>query len=148
MSHRKKLTLLTLFVLLALALAACGGGTAGGGEGGGANGGEEAASTVGDAAAGKALFEQSMLGSQPGCITCHSLEPDAVIVGPSLAGIGSRAATRVEGMSAEEYIRQSIVEPDAYVVEGFDPGVMVQVFGEELSEQQINDLVAYLLTLK
>ena len=37
------------------------------------------------------------------CATCHALVPDTVIIGPSLAGIATRAATRVEGQSAEEY---------------------------------------------
>jgi hypothetical protein len=51
-------------------------------------------------------------------------------------------------MSAEEYIRESILTPDAYVVEGFQEGDMYQTFGEELSEQQIADLIAYALTEK
>ncbi|GAB4579745.1 MAG: hypothetical protein Fur0022_24840 [Anaerolineales bacterium] len=125
------IVLLTVFVLV---LAACGGG------------GETSA--VGDAKAGEALFNQLTIDVQPGCVTCHSLTPDTVIVGPSLAGVGTRAATRVSGLSAEDYIRQSILEPDAYVVEGFQPGVMVQVWEETLTPEQVDNLTAYLLTLK
>jgi nitric oxide reductase subunit C len=98
--------------------------------------------------AGEALFAQTIIGSQAGCATCHAVTPDTVIVGPSVAGIGTRAATTVPGLTAEEYIRQSILEPDAHVVEGFIPGLMVQVWQEQLSQEQLDNLVAYLLSLK
>lgn len=129
-----------LFALVALlviaALTACGGG------------GAETTSDVGDVGAGKTLFAQPLIGAQPGCNTCHSLNADEVVVGPSLAGIGTRAETRVSGTSAEDYIRASILHPDDYVVEGFQPGVMVQVWEQELTPEQVDNLVAYLLTLK
>ena len=51
-------------------------------------------------------------------------------------------------MSAEDYLRQSIVEPNAHITEGYTEGVMYQNFGEELTNSQINDLVAFLMTLK
>lgn len=92
------------------------------------------------------LFQETVLEEQPGCSTCHSLEPGEVIVGPSLAGIGARAGERVEGLSAEEYIEQSIRDPDAYTVEGYDEGTMPG-WDEILSDTQIEALVAYLLTL-
>ena len=65
-----------------------------------------------------------------------------------LAGIASQAGGRVPGMSAEEYLRQSILEPDAYIVEGFSAGTMPSVWDDELSEEQIESLVEYMLTLK
>jgi len=133
----KKISLLFVFVVaLALVLTACGG--SGGGE----------TSEVGDVAAGKALFAEPIIDVQPGCNTCHSLTPDQVIVGPSMVGVATRADTRVSGMSAEDYIRESILHPDNYVVEGFDPGVMVQVWEQTLTPEQVDNLVAYLLTLK
>jgi len=140
---RKLILPLLLMLLLSLALAACGGGDepeAGGGE----------TSSVGDAANGERLFNESIIGaaSAPGCITCHSLEPGVVIVGPSHSDIGTRAETAVPGMSPEDYLRQSIVEPNAHITEGYTEGVMYQNFGEELTNSQINDLVAFLLTLK
>lgn len=92
------------------------------------------------------LFRQTVLEEQPGCSTCHSLEPGEVIVGPSLAGIGDRAGERVDGLSAEEYIEQSIRDPNAYTVEGFAEGTMPS-WDEILSDTQIDALVAYLLTL-
>ncbi len=51
-------------------------------------------------------------------------------------------------MTAEEYLHQSIVDPNAFVVPGFPKGQMIQNFGKILTEEEINDLVAFLLTLK
>jgi sulfur-oxidizing protein SoxX len=144
--RRKTMRRFTVFFLiLALIVVACGGSNGGGGQ--------EATPTTatgvsGDAAAGEELFHQTTIDSQPGCITCHSLEPDTVLVGPSMAGIASRAGSRVSGESAQEYIHQSILNPDAYTVEGFSAGVMPAGFADALSEQQVNDLVAYLMTLQ
>ena len=140
----RKLTLTILLALLfAFGLTACGGG-----EEEAADSGDSGA--VGDAARGEELFNQTIIGaaSAPGCITCHSLEPGVVVVGPSQADVGARAETAVEGMSAEEYLRQSIVDPNAHLAEGFGPDLMHQTYGEELTNTQINDLVAYMLTLK
>ncbi len=100
----------------------------------------------GDPKRGEQLFNQTVLGQNAGCMTCHSLEPDVTLVGPSLAGIATRAAERVPGMSAEQYLMQSLMEPDAYVVEGFPSGVMPSY--KDLPEQDLADLIAFLLTLK
>lgn len=130
----RKTIFFILLVVLALTVVACGGG---GDSGGGA-----------DAAAGEKLFASPIIGTQAGCITCHSLTPGQVIVGPSMAGIASRAGSTVSGQSAEEYIRESILTPDAHLVETFPAGTMPQVWGDELSDEQLNQIVAYLLTLK
>jgi len=71
-----------------------------------------------------------------------------VLVGPSLAGVATRAQTRVPGLSAEAYLRQSILDPNAYVVEGFAEGQMLTNLGEILTPGQVDDLVAYLLALE
>ncbi len=54
----------------------------------------------------------------------------------------------VAGQSAEEYIRRSIVDPDDYLAGGFQEGIHFRGYGEALSQAEINDLVAYLLTFK
>jgi len=126
----KKIPVLLLTLSLVLLLvAACGGG------------GKEAPGGDMDpnAAAGKALFEQTTLEGNPGCVTCHSIEPGKTVVGPSMAGIASKG---------EDFIRESIVNPDADITEGFPAGTMPQDYGQKLSEEQINQLVAYLMTLK
>jgi cytochrome c553 len=141
-----KFILITALILaLVLLLAACGGDSATDGDDEG-NGGP----VTGDAARGEELYQQTAAGaaSAPGCITCHSLEAGFQLVGPSHAGLAIVAGTRVSGQSAEEYLRESIVNPDAAVTEGFSEGVMYKNYGNELTDQEIADLVAFLLTLK
>ena len=107
----KKVLLTMLVLALVMLLAACGGG----GDDQAATEGGGGSTSVGDAAHGKELYEQTVIGSAsaPGCITCHSLEPDVVLVGPSHAGLAGRAGSYQEGVGAEEYLRQSITDPDA-----------------------------------
>ena len=83
-----------------------------------------------------------------GCIACHSLVKGQTMVGPSWYGIGSYAATRVARESAPYYLYQSIMDPNAHVVEGFMPDLMPKVYADTLSTAQIADIVAYLLSLQ
>jgi cytochrome c oxidase subunit 2 len=64
--------------------------------------------------------------------------------GPSWQGISGRAGDRVPGLSAEEYLRESIVDPKAYIVEGY-VGLM-QSYKFLLSEEDVDGLVAFILT--
>ncbi|MGD8465578.1 MAG: cytochrome c [Anaerolineae bacterium] len=137
----KKVAVLLVFLLMIGLVAACGGDSAPAEDAGGA-------ANAGDPAAGQQIFEQSMVGSLTGCASCHSLEPGVDLVGPSLANIGAEAGSRVSGTSADEYMRQSIVEPNAYVVEGYGEGIMPAGYGDQLSDEELNDLVAYLLSLE
>lgn len=92
---------------------------------------------------GKELF-----GGLPGnCATCHSLQANVTIVGPSLHGVASRAGSRVAGLDAPHYLEQSILHPDAYVVEGF-ASLMPKDLGKKLTTPELNDLVEFLLTLQ
>ena len=50
--------------------------------------------------------------------------------------------------SAAEYLRESILDPNAFVVPGFAPGVMYQAYSSTLTDGEVADLVAFLLTLK
>jgi mono/diheme cytochrome c family protein len=81
------------------------------------------------------------------CATCHALVPDTIIIGPSLYGIATLAETRVEGQSADEYILLSILRPGDYIVEGFN-NVMITNFSKELTNEDMNALVAFMMTLK
>jgi hypothetical protein len=71
-----------------------------------------------------------------------------VIVGPSLAGIASRAETRIPGWSARDYIEDSILSPNNFRVAGFEATQMDVTIGKQLTVDELNDLLAYLLTLK
>ena len=81
------------------------------------------------------------------CAQCHALTPDTTVIGPSLAGIAERAATRMEGYDAEAYIEHSILFPKDYLVEDFTD-TMPTNFGKELSSEELSSVVAYLMTLK
>jgi ferredoxin len=102
----------------------------------------------GNPSLGKSLFYDRSIGKGGSCSLCHSLNPDEVLVGPSLAGVATRAGNRVTGMNSEAYLYQSILEPDTYIVDGFPAGQMLPDLGERLSSDQIDNLVAFLLTLK
>jgi mono/diheme cytochrome c family protein len=81
-----------------------------------------------------------------GCGSCHELAKAGTngTTGPSLDDLASAAGQRESGTSPEEYVEESLVDPDAFVVEGFQPGVMPSFEGR-LSERQIQTLVDYLL---
>ncbi|MCI0552255.1 MAG: cytochrome c [Anaerolineae bacterium] len=81
------------------------------------------------------------------CAQCHALTPDTVVIGPSLAGVATRAATRVPGYDSEAYLETSILIPEDYLVEGF-ANTMPTNFGKELTSEEFSALVAYLMTLK
>jgi cytochrome c553 len=110
------------------------------------------AKVAGDPANGKKLFDgQAPMAnaSAPACSTCHAIEPGLDSgSGQSLSNIGSRAATAVAGQTAEAYLRTSILDPDAYLSGGYQDGIMYRGYAQALTSQQIDDLVAYLLTLK
>jgi mono/diheme cytochrome c family protein len=92
---------------------------------------------------GQAVFLQA------GCNACHTISGISTgNIGPVLDGLATRAGDTVSGLTAEEYIRQSIETPSAFVVEGFADGIMPQTFAQTLSAEQIADLVAFLLTLE
>jgi mono/diheme cytochrome c family protein len=96
---------------------------------------------TGDPVQGKALFESQ------GCPVCHNVGTNVDKTGPSLMGIGSEAAEgEIDGHPALDYLHQSIVDPGAVIVEGFQN--VMPSFQDKLTEAQIQDIIAYLLTLK
>jgi nitric oxide reductase subunit C len=105
-------------------------------------------------ARGRTVFEQKLLKQTPGCITCHSLEPGVVVVGPSLNGVATRAARvlasgEYKGLAKTpaEFLQESILTPKAYLSSGFSHSVMPEWEGV-LERQQLLDLVAFLSTME
>ena len=96
---------------------------------------------VGNASNGEQVFV-----GEGGCHACHSLDSNNQIIGPSLSGIAVRAAATRPDYSAEMYLYESIVNPNAYIVAGFQGGIMPAGFGQRLSEQQLADLIEFLMT--
>ena len=93
-----------------------------------------------EAAMGKAVFITQ-------CGACHSVIEDIVVVGPSMAGIASRAGDRVEGEDARTYLYTSVLAPDRYLVDGFT-NVMPLNFSKELTGEELDAVIAYLFTLE
>jgi cytochrome c oxidase subunit 2 len=96
-----------------------------------------------------ALAQGRQIFAQAGCGGCHALGDAnaAGQVGPGLDGIGTRAATTVQGQTAEEYIHTSIVVPAEHIVTGYQP-IMPGTYGTTLSEAELNALERYLLAQK
>lgn len=117
---------------------------------------QSAASSTEPVAQGQVLFNAT----PPACFACHSISPGVNLAGPSLAGMSTRAAATItepgykgKAKNPEQYIREAIVEPSAHVVPGSTYSAngrsfMPDNFGKELTPQQIDQLVAYLVTLK
>lgn len=103
---------------------------------------------VGDPEKGREIFENGgeRYSDKPQfrCIRCHSLDGSDGY-GPSLQGISEQAGDRVPELSAVEYLRQSILEPDAYIIEGFSQS-MGRIHSVLLNEEEIDDLIAFMLT--
>ena len=95
------------------------------------------------AAAGETIFNNGKNGSTP-CFTCHTLD-GSELVGPSLQGISERAGTRLNGVSAEDYLRRSITHPGEYLVEGYT-NTMPKDFATYLNDEDVDSLIAYLMT--
>ena len=107
-------------------------------------------------ALGQALFRSV----SPACNACHSVAPGVNLAGPTLAGLATRAAATVasqdykgEAKDAAGYIRESIVEPSRHLIPGamYSAGgtsFMPNTYGKDLKPEDIDNLVAYLSTLK
>jgi mono/diheme cytochrome c family protein len=106
---------------------------------------EDYASRVQTLLAGADPEQGPLLIRQFECAACH-IDAVAVGIAPSFEGLGQRAAVQREPLSAAEYIYESIIHPQAFVVEGF-AGAMPQNYAQRLSDRQLGDLIAYLLEL-
>ena len=105
----------------------------------------------GDADNGKALTESL------GCTGCHitAAVGPAWLASADQPGMGARAETRFtepgytgKATSAAQYLHEAVVQPNAHVVQGFQPGVMPQIYGDRLSPQDLADIIAYLQSLR
>ena len=112
--------------------------------GGSGTGGGGAADLVSQ---GKDIFTGS-----GGCAACHTIDGvSAGMVGPDLTHIGAQGGSRKPGLSAREYITESIKDPEAFVATGVDraiPGIMTQGITAGLSDGEVDALVAFLLAQK
>lgn len=80
-----------------------------------------------------------------GCTACHGLgtrAPNLLTDQGGLGAIGARCGQRVEGEDCKAYLHQSMVDPNAFVVEGFQP--IMPDMSRTLSEAQIWSMIAFL----
>lgn len=119
----------------------------------GRKGGLEVVMTEVSPEAGEKIFW-----SKGRCYTCHSIgKRGSGFRGPNLGvlppkfpePIALRATTRKPGMSYVEYMVESVLNPSAYIVEGFSDGVMPHVWEPPISlaDEQIRSVLVYLISL-
>jgi mono/diheme cytochrome c family protein len=91
---------------------------------------------------------QEVFTGKGGCGACHTIEGlTNGMVGPNLTHIGSTAGEHKPGLAAEEYIRESIENPGAFVVEGFPPAMPANI-RQNMTDAEFEALVAFLLAQK
>ena len=80
-----------------------------------------------------------------GCAGCHTFGPAGSngTIGPNLDELAAAAAKREPGKSAEEYVRESLLKPEAFLAPGF--GNAMPSFEGRLTDEQIQALTDYLL---
>lgn len=96
-------------------------------------------------AAGKIVF----MGDRAQCLTCHSLGEDPKARCPNQEDLGERAAKQKAGLSAAEYLVESLYDPNAFIVSGYPANQMTPVNKPPiaLSHDEILAVLAYLNTL-
>jgi cytochrome c551/c552 len=80
-----------------------------------------------------------------GCGACHTFKPAGTnaTVGPDLDA-APEADAKKAGMALAAFVKQSIVDPNAYIAPGFQKGIMPGTFGQTLSAAKIDALVSYI----
>lgn len=127
------------------------------------------ARTIGDPAQGKVVFDTFRSEVGFACVTCHRIDSIEMLVGPGLLDIADFVppaptptpsdpkATPMPLPTARvpwslgqaiAFLRISILNPDAYLMPGYPPGIMPRTYSSFLNEADINNLVAYLFTLR
>ncbi|MFW6075071.1 MAG: c-type cytochrome [Chloroflexota bacterium] len=165
MTHKRLINLIAMVAILSLLIAACGGDddedptptspSAGGpptatptpGDDGD-NGDEEPSNGEDDedengdgmAAAGEEIYNSQ-------CASCHTTD-GSQMTGPTWQGLWGSERTLEDGSTVtadEEYIAESIREPDAKIVEGFGEGIMPAF---DLSDEEIEQVIAFMQTVE
>lgn len=79
------------------------------------------------------------------CIGCHDFEVDSSMTGPTWHNVSDTAIGRVEGQSPALYLYTSITAPNDYIVSDYPGSIMPQNYTETISQEDLADLLAYLL---
>ncbi|MBN8549213.1 MAG: cytochrome c oxidase subunit II [Deltaproteobacteria bacterium] len=103
---------------------------------------EEAMAKLGPTERGKALYKEKA------CVSCHTLD-GSPLVGPTFLNIIGRKEKWTNGVEYtvdENYIHESILEPNKHIVAGYQPNVMPS-FAGQLNDEDINSIIAFMRTL-
>lgn len=121
---------------------------------------------IGDPEHGAEIFSTQYSETGFACATCHRVDSEEQLIGPGLLNLTIEMAIELPEFSDEEiveytgvepdasteeiligFIRTSIINPNVFVEEIYPASLMPQNWGEVLSAQDVDDLVAYIVTL-
>lgn len=98
---------------------------------------------VSDQERGRVIYQDSVVG----CYLCHSVGGAGATRGPDLSETGEMGNADRPGQSLEEYLRESILDPAAYVVPDY-PDIMPATYRDRLTDEQVDDLIIFLTSLR
>lgn len=81
-----------------------------------------------------------------GCVGCHNAGSGGGATGPNLAQVATVAQNERPGGDASAYLHQSLTDPQAFLVPGYGP--LMPSFRGTLTDEEVNQIVAFLLTRK
>lgn len=98
-----------------------------------------APSTSASAAAGKTVFASA------GCAACHTFKAAGATgkVGPDLDTAPEKDA-KSQNVALDAFVKQSIVDPNAFISPGYAKGLMPQTFASSLGAKKVDELVAFI----
>ncbi len=85
-----------------------------------------------------------------GCFSCHSVD-GSDLIGPSWLGLASETVQAEDGSSSlvdDDYLLEAIVNPNAKIRSGYPAGIMPQNFAQTLTEQQLEEIIAFIKSLQ
>ncbi|MGI6209063.1 MAG: c-type cytochrome, partial [Anaerolineae bacterium] len=97
----------------------------------------------------EAVAAGRLVAQSSGCLGCHSTD-GTTRVGPTWQDLYGSKENLEDGTTVEvdtEYLRRSILDPDAQIVRGFPSGIMPHTYDLQLSEEDINNVIAYIMSL-
>jgi mono/diheme cytochrome c family protein len=102
----------------------------------------------GDPKKGDELFHTTRNEVGFACATCHRVDSTERLIGPGLLNVAQWAKDNIKDQKPQDYIHTSIIHPSAFVVPDYPDGLMPQVYEQIFTPDQIEDLVAYVMSLK
>lgn len=90
---------------------------------------------------------QSLFNTTATCSACHTVNGMGGLVGPDLVGIANRIVKNHPDLSVEAALKLEIVDTNEHIAQTFPGGIMPPNYVDSLTPDQIQDIVAYLVSL-